>query len=164
MESKINDTNELIYKTESHRHRKETYIYQRGKGGRDESGVWDENIHSTIYKINNQQLLQGQSALTQKHPPALGKTSETPFVTSDGPLPAISSLQWRPIKNDLCSESQVTGCWSWKAPRGSRSPSSSIHLEETSLQAGQPRPDHDPLEPEAGFQMPRGFSPSPGSS
>ena len=36
------DTNELIYKIETHRHRKQTYDYQRQKGGgRDELGIWD---------------------------------------------------------------------------------------------------------------------------
>ena len=35
------DTNELIYKTEiDHRHRKQTYGYQGGKGGY-KLGVWD---------------------------------------------------------------------------------------------------------------------------
>ena len=45
MESKRNSINELIYKTETdsqtHRHRKQTYGYQRGRGGRDKLGVWD---------------------------------------------------------------------------------------------------------------------------
>ena len=38
-----NDTNELIYKAEqTHRHRKQSYGYQRGKGaGRDKLGTWD---------------------------------------------------------------------------------------------------------------------------
>ena len=37
-----NDTNELIYKTEIDSHGKQTYGYQRGKGGGgDESGIWD---------------------------------------------------------------------------------------------------------------------------
>ena len=36
------DTNELIYKTETHRLRKQAYGYQRGKvGGRYKLGVWD---------------------------------------------------------------------------------------------------------------------------
>ena len=37
------DTNELIYETETHRHRKQIYGYQRGKGGggRDKLGGWD---------------------------------------------------------------------------------------------------------------------------
>ena len=34
------DTNELIYKTEqTHRHRKQTHAYQKGKG--DKLGIWD---------------------------------------------------------------------------------------------------------------------------
>ena len=32
-----NDTNELIYKTETDSHRKQTYVYQRGKGA--EGGI-----------------------------------------------------------------------------------------------------------------------------
>ena len=36
-----NNTNELIYKTETDSQRKQTYGYQRGKGGRDKLGVWD---------------------------------------------------------------------------------------------------------------------------
>ena len=28
---------------------------KRGKGGRDKLGVWDEQIHSTIYRIDKQQ-------------------------------------------------------------------------------------------------------------
>ena len=39
---------------QTHRHRKQTYGYQRGKGGRDKSGVWDEHIHTIIYKIDKQ--------------------------------------------------------------------------------------------------------------
>ena len=43
---------------QTHRHRKQTYGYQRGKLGRDKLGVWGEQIHSTIYKIvNNKDLL-----------------------------------------------------------------------------------------------------------
>ena len=34
-----------------HRHRKQTYDYQRGRGGRGKLGAWDEQIHTTIYKI-----------------------------------------------------------------------------------------------------------------
>ena len=40
VESKRN-TNEFIYKIEAHRHRKQTYSYQRGKMGEDKLGVWD---------------------------------------------------------------------------------------------------------------------------
>jgi len=35
------DTNELIYKTETHRHRKQNYVYQREKERRDQLGGWD---------------------------------------------------------------------------------------------------------------------------
>ena len=40
----------------THGHRKQIYGYQRGKaGGKDKLGIWDEHIHTTIYKIDNQQ-------------------------------------------------------------------------------------------------------------
>ena len=39
---------------QTHRHRKQTYGYQRG-GGRDKSGVWDQQIPTTIYKTDKQQ-------------------------------------------------------------------------------------------------------------
>ena len=41
---------------QTHRHRKQTYGYQRGKGGRDKLGAWDELI---LYKkqITNKDLL-----------------------------------------------------------------------------------------------------------
>ena len=34
-----------------------TYDYQRGRGGRDKVGVWEEEIYITIYKINTKDLL-----------------------------------------------------------------------------------------------------------
>ena len=38
---------------QTHKHRKQTYGYQRGKvRGRDKLGVWDGHIHT---KIDNQQ-------------------------------------------------------------------------------------------------------------
>ena len=41
---------------ETHWIRERTYGYQEGKvGGRDKLGVWDCHIHTTIYKIDNQQ-------------------------------------------------------------------------------------------------------------
>ena len=40
---------------QTHRHRKQTYGYQKGGGERDKLGVWDENIHTTMFKIDNQQ-------------------------------------------------------------------------------------------------------------
>ena len=41
---------------QTHRLYKQMYGYQRGNvGGRDKLGVWDYHIHTTIYKIDNQQ-------------------------------------------------------------------------------------------------------------
>ena len=40
---------------QTHRHRKQIYGYQRGKGGRDRLGVWDQQIQTTIYKRGKQQ-------------------------------------------------------------------------------------------------------------
>jgi hypothetical protein len=34
------DTNELIYKVETDRHRKQTYYYEKGVGG-NKLGIWD---------------------------------------------------------------------------------------------------------------------------
>ena len=43
---------------QTHRLRKQTYGYQRGKGvGGDKLGVRDQQIYTTIYKINNKDLL-----------------------------------------------------------------------------------------------------------
>ena len=40
----------------THRHRKQTYGCQRGSGeGRDKLGVWEEQIHITVYKTDKQQ-------------------------------------------------------------------------------------------------------------
>ena len=41
---------------QTHRHRKQTYGYQRGREwGKDKLGVWDQQIHTTIHKIDKQQ-------------------------------------------------------------------------------------------------------------
>ena len=41
---------------QTHRHRKQTYGYQKGKGvGRDKLGSWDQQIQTTICKIDKQQ-------------------------------------------------------------------------------------------------------------
>ena len=41
---------------QTHRRRKQTYGYQRGKGvRRDKSGVWDQQTQTTTYKIDKQQ-------------------------------------------------------------------------------------------------------------
>ena len=47
--------NLFIKQKPTHRHRKQTYVSQRGKGGRDKLGVWDEQKHTTVYKIDKQQ-------------------------------------------------------------------------------------------------------------
>ena len=41
----------------THRHRKQLYGYQRGKGERNKLGAGDYHIHSTVYKtlVDNQQ-------------------------------------------------------------------------------------------------------------
>ena len=39
---------------QTHRHRKQTYGYQRGKGRGEKLGVWDKHIQTTIYKIDKQ--------------------------------------------------------------------------------------------------------------
>ena len=38
----------------THRHREQTYGYQRGKGVRDKLGPWDRQIHSTVCKVDKQ--------------------------------------------------------------------------------------------------------------
>ena len=51
-----NDTSELIYRTEkTHRLWKQTYDYQRGKGGEGIHWEFGMNTHTTLYKIDNQQ-------------------------------------------------------------------------------------------------------------
>ena len=41
---------------QTHRLRKQTYGYQRGKGrGRDKLGIWKEHMNTTIYKTDKQQ-------------------------------------------------------------------------------------------------------------
>ena len=42
-----------------HRHRKQIYDYQRGKG-RHKLGAWDQQIHTVICKINKHQRLSVQ--------------------------------------------------------------------------------------------------------
>ena len=52
-------TNELIYKTEIDPQTQKTNLWlPKGKGGgRDKLGVWDEQIHTTLYKVDKQQGL-----------------------------------------------------------------------------------------------------------
>ena len=45
--------------------RKQTYNYQRGKVvGRDKLGIWDQQIHTTTYKINNKDLFYSKELHT----------------------------------------------------------------------------------------------------
>ena len=49
-----NYVNELIYKTDSET-QKTNLCCQRQSGGVTNQGVWNKNIHTTIYAIDNQQ-------------------------------------------------------------------------------------------------------------
>ena len=49
---KIIQMNIYIKLKQTHRHRKQTYGYQRGGGGRDKLGVRDEQIQTTMHKID----------------------------------------------------------------------------------------------------------------
>ena len=51
------DTNLFTKQKEIHKNTKQTYGYQRGQvgRGRDKLEVWDEQKHTTVYKIYNQQ-------------------------------------------------------------------------------------------------------------
>ena len=47
--------NLLIKQKQTHRHRKQTYGYQREKEGRDKLSVWNQQTQTTIYKTDKQQ-------------------------------------------------------------------------------------------------------------
>ena len=50
------DTNKLIYKTKTDSQTQKTNLWlPKGKGGGDKLGVWDQQIQTTIYKIDKQQ-------------------------------------------------------------------------------------------------------------
>ena len=53
---KRNDTNELIYKTEtdSQTQRTNLWVPQWTMGGRDSQGVWDQHVRTAIFKMDNQ--------------------------------------------------------------------------------------------------------------
>ena len=40
---------------QTHRLRKQTYGYQRGKVGGSKLGVWDWHVHTAVFKTDNQQ-------------------------------------------------------------------------------------------------------------
>ena len=44
--------NRIYKQKQTHRHRKQTYGYQRE--GRDKLGVWDQQIQTTVHKIDKQ--------------------------------------------------------------------------------------------------------------
>ena len=50
---------------QTHRHRKQTYDYQRGKGRKDKLGVWVQQIQTLVYKINNKFLLYSTGKYVQ---------------------------------------------------------------------------------------------------
>ena len=52
---KMIQVNLFTKQKQTHRLQKQTYGYQRGKVGRAKLRVWDEQIHMTIYKRDNQQ-------------------------------------------------------------------------------------------------------------
>ena len=58
VESEKNDTNELIYKTETDPQTKRMNLYLSGgqDGVRDRSGIRDWHIHTAIFKIDIQQV------------------------------------------------------------------------------------------------------------
>ena len=69
-----NDTNELIYKTQTHRYRKQTYGYQRGNWG----GInWELGINRNtllcIKQVNSEDLLY-----------SIGKYSQRLIITYKG--------------------------------------------------------------------------------
>ena len=50
---------------QTHRHRKQTMVTKGERRGRDKLGVWEQQIHTTIYKINNKDLLYSTGNYTQ---------------------------------------------------------------------------------------------------
>ena len=54
IQKKLIQMNLFTKPEQTHRLRKQTYGYQRGKvGGREKLGVWDWHIHTIIFKIDN---------------------------------------------------------------------------------------------------------------
>ena len=54
----VNDTNELIYKTETDSQTQKTYLsIPKGREGRNKLGVQDLTVQNIIYKINDDDLL-----------------------------------------------------------------------------------------------------------
>ena len=55
---KKNDTNELIYKTETDLidFENKPMVAKGETWGRDKLGAWDEHTHTTVYQTDNQQV------------------------------------------------------------------------------------------------------------
>ena len=63
---KMIQINLFMKQKQNHRHRKQHADYQRGKERRNKSGVWDQQIHTAIYKIEtNKNLLYSTGNYTQ---------------------------------------------------------------------------------------------------
>ena len=52
---KKNDTNELTYKTETHRLKIMNLWLPEGRMWGKGQGVWDGHVHTAIFKVDNQQ-------------------------------------------------------------------------------------------------------------
>ena len=72
----------------THRHRKQTYGYQRGNQGRDKLGVWDEHPYTAMYKINNKHLLY-----------STGNYIQYLVITSKGGEGNVNPLQYSCLEN-----------------------------------------------------------------
>ena len=51
---KIIQMNLFTKQKQTHRYKKQTYDYQRGKGKRDKLGIKDQQIHTAMYKTDKQ--------------------------------------------------------------------------------------------------------------
>ena len=88
VESKKNDTNELIYKTERLTDFKNKLIVPKGKSwGWDKLGVWDWYIYTTIFKIDN---LQFSSVQLLSHVQLFA----TPWITAHQASLSIASSKF----------------------------------------------------------------------
>ena len=50
------DTNPLIYKTETDSQKTNLWLPKGKREGWDKLGVWDSEIHTTVYKIDKQEF------------------------------------------------------------------------------------------------------------
>ena len=47
--------NPFTKQKQTHKHKKQTYGYQRGRQGWDKLGIWNFQVHTAIYKIDKQE-------------------------------------------------------------------------------------------------------------